>query len=98
MMLGVTIKAGTGAIRLGYSTADRSGGPAGSGFGNADDARLMAAGYVYNLSKRTDLYTTYARVSNKGARTSTVGSSGPVAGMRGGQTSSGYEFGITHRF
>lgn len=98
MMVGATIPLGSGKLRFSYATANRSGGAVGSGFGNADDARLMAAGYVHTLSKRTDLYTTLARVTNDGARTSTVGSSGPTAGMRGGETSTGFEFGITHKF
>ncbi len=87
-----------GSMRFAYSRADRSGGAVGSGFGKADDARLMAVAYQYILSKRTLWYTTYARLSNKGARTSTVSSSGPLAGMLGGQTSTGLEIGMTHRF
>lgn len=98
MMVGATVPVGLGALRFSYARADRSGGAAGSGFGNADDATLMAAGYVYNLSKRTDIYTTYGRISNKGARISTVSSAGPLAGMLGGQTSSGFDLGMTHRF
>ena len=98
MMVGATMPVGSGALRFSYARADRSGGAVGSGFGNADDATLMAAGYSYDLSKRSTLYTTYARIANKGSRTSTVSSSGPLAGMRGGQTSSGFEAGMTHRF
>lgn len=98
IMVGATVPLGAGAVRLSYARADRSGGPVGSGFGNADDARLMAAGYTYDLSKRTTLYTTVARISNKGSRMSTVSSSGPLAGMRGGQTSSGFDLGVAHRF
>ena len=98
MMVGATVPVGTGALRFSYAKADRSGGAVGSGFGNADDATLIAGGYVYNLSKRTDLYTTYSRIANKGARTSTVSSSGPFTGMRGGETSSGFEAGVTHKF
>ena len=98
MLVGAKVPVGTGTLRFAFATANRSGGAAGSGFGNADDARLIAAGYVHNLSKRSALYTTLARVSNEGVRRSTVGSSGPLAGMLGGQTSSGFEFGMTHRF
>ena len=98
MMVGATLPVGKGALRFSYARADRSGGAAGSGFGNADDATLMAAGYSYDLSKRTTLYTTLSRIANKGARTTTVSSSGPLTGMRGGQTSSGFEAGVTHKF
>lgn len=98
IMVGATVPLGAGAVKLAYARADRSGGPVGSGFGNADDARLMAAGYTYDLSKRTTLYTTFARISNKGSRMTTVSSSGPLAGMLGGQTSSGLDLGLAHRF
>lgn len=98
IMVGASVPVGLGTVRLAYSTANRSGGPAGSGYGNADDARLMSAGYVYDLSKRSALYTTVARIRNEGARTSTVSSAGPTAGMLGGQTSTGYEFGVRHTF
>ena len=98
IMVGATVPLGSGALRFSYAKADRSGGATGSGFGNADDATLMAAGYNYDLSKRTTLYTTFARVANKGSRTSTVGSSGPLTGMRGGETSTGFEAGVAHKF
>lgn len=98
MMVGATVPVGSGALKFSYARADRSGGAVGSGFGNADDATLMAAGYSYDLSKRTTLYTTLSRVANKGARMSTVGSSGPFVGMLGGQTSTGFDAGVTHRF
>ncbi|MDP1646063.1 MAG: porin [Thiobacillus sp.] len=96
--VGATVPVGSGALKFAYAKADRSGGAAGSGFGNADDATLMAAGYSYDLSKRTTLYTTLSRIANKGSRTTTVSSSGPLTGMRGGETSSGFEAGVTHRF
>ena len=99
VMVGVSVPVGgLGTVRLSYARADHSGGAVGSGFGNADDARLMAVAYQYQLSKRTLLYSTYARIGNKGARTSTVGSTGPLTRMRGGQTSTGLEFGMTHTF
>lgn len=96
--VGATVPVDVGLLKFSYAKADRSGGAVGSGFGDADDATLLAAGYSYKLSKRTDLYTTYARIANKGARTTTVSSSGPLTGMLGGETSTGVEAGITHRF
>lgn len=99
ILVGATVPlGGLGSLRFAYAKADRSGGAAGSGFGNADDATLIAAGYSYALSKRSTLYTTYSRIANKGARTSTVSSSGPLAGMRGGETSTGFEAGLSHSF
>lgn len=97
IMLGVTAPVGSGEVRAAYAVNNRSGGVAGSGFANADDSKLMAIGYYYNLSKRTALYTTAARITNKGAARGSVSFS-PPAGMLGGQTSSGVEFGVSHRF
>lgn len=96
--LGATVPVGSGALKFSYAKADRSGGLVGSQFGDADDATLVAVGYSHNLSKRSTLYTTLSRISNKGSRRTTVSSSGPTTGMLGGETSSGFEAGITHRF
>ncbi|EJL74127.1 hypothetical protein PMI12_03094, partial [Variovorax sp. CF313] len=57
--------------------------------------------YVHNLSKRTALYATIARVSNKNGAGYTVG--GPAfynnaAGVFTPKSSTGYDFGIRHAF
>ncbi|REN08746.1 porin, partial [Mycobacterium tuberculosis] len=60
-------------------------------------------GYVHNLSKRTALYGTIARVSNKNGAGNTVGA-GPSYVATFNRTalqpksSTGYEFGIRHSF
>jgi predicted porin len=65
---------------------------------------MLAAGYVYDLSKRTALYTTVARISNGPGTQFTVGGqgTGPSMLVSGqfltGQTSTGYEVGIRHCF
>ena len=97
LSVGATVPVGQGLIRLGYARADRSGGATGSGFGAADDSTRMGIGYVHNLSKRSVLYTTYGRVTNKGAARSSV-LYAPPSGMLGGQGSSGLEFGVRHSF
>ncbi|MCB1996521.1 MAG: porin [Burkholderiaceae bacterium] len=97
LSIGATIPMGAGAVKLGYTRADRSGGAVGSGFGDADDSTRLGIGYVHNLSKRTSMYTTYGRVTNKGAARSSVLYSAP-AGMLGGETSSGLELGVRHVF
>lgn len=97
LSIGATIPAGSGTVKVGYTRADRSGGPAGSGFANADDSTRLGVGYVYDLSKRTAVYTTYGLVSNKGAARSSV-LYAPPAGMLGGQKSSGLELGVRHSF
>ncbi len=60
-----------------------------------DDARQFGIGYVHNLSKRTALYGTYARLMNSGQARYVV--SGGVA-PAGGRRSSGWEFGVRHLF
>lgn len=95
--IGVSVPMGQGEIRAGYAKADRSGGAVGSGFGDADDSTRLGIGYVYALSKRTVMYGTYGRVTNDGAANSTVVYA-PVAGMLGGQTSTGFEVGLRHAF
>lgn len=95
--VGASIPVATGTIRAGYTRANRSGGAAGSGYADADDSTRLAVGYVHDLSKRTALYGTISRITNKGAaRSSVLGS--PPAGMLGGENSSGYEVGLRHTF
>ena len=102
-LLGVTVPVGAGLIRASYSHVkiDRNlpfdfFNPA----NNADPkANKLALGYVHNLSKRTALYATIARVSNKNNAAYTVGGASFVT--TGGLTpksSTGYDFGIRHAF
>lgn len=97
LSIGVAIPVGNGRVNLGYTRANRSGGPVGSGFSDADDSTRVGIGYVHDLSKRTALYTTYGQVTNKGSARSSVLYT-PPAGMRGGEKSSGLEFGMRHNF
>jgi predicted porin len=86
------IPAGPGYIPVAYTRVTRNDALASS-------ANKIAIGYVYNLSKRTAVYTTYARIKNDGAFQLPVNSgadAGPVP-IRGG-TSSGFDFGIRHAF
>jgi predicted porin len=56
--------------------------------------RKFAIGYVYNMSKRTALYTSVARVSNKGAAAMALNGSTTAAGA----SSSGFDVGVRHTF
>jgi len=89
----MTMPLGKGLLKAQYTKADSSS----ANF----DATMFGVGYVYNLSKRTALYTSYGKINNDGNTTAggnyTAGSAGP-AGMRRGESSTGYEFGITHSF
>jgi predicted porin len=92
--LGASVPLGLGSVRVGYTKANASG-RLGITSIEANDASQWALGYVYNLSKRTALYTTYARVTNKGSASYVVASSpAAVAGAK----STGYEFGVRHSF
>lgn len=88
-----------GRIRVSYAHLDDRSD---EGLRNADgmprdrdDARQFGIGYVHNLSKRTALYGTYARLTNSGQGRYVV--SGGVAPAGGGR-SSGWEFGVRHLF
>ncbi|MFP5484018.1 MAG: porin, partial [Gammaproteobacteria bacterium] len=59
-------------------------------------ASKFAIGYVYPLSKRTSVYTSYARLSNKNGAALRLAPAG--AAGAGNFTSSGIDFGITHTF
>jgi len=59
----------------------------------------FAVGYVYNLSKRTALYSTVSRLSNKNATTNSVsGGTAQTAAPTAGGKSTGAEFGLRHFF
>ena len=82
---------GQGELRAAISRYDVANSP--------NDWNKFALGYGYNLSKRTQLYTTYARVSNKGAQIKAVANNGLSAGAAAaGGGSNGYEFGVRHVF
>jgi predicted porin len=91
MLVGMSYPMGAGEIRAAYTRADATGAIA------ANDATQFAAGYVHNMSKRTALYGTYARISNKGAATF-VNAGGLALGLRTGFNSTGYEVGVRHSF
>ena len=99
--LGASIPAGAGVIKLTYVRADQTGA---SAIQSASDANLMGIGYVYNLSKRTAVYGSLARIQNKGAAVfavpggMTVSANATAANYFGGQKSRAFEAGIRHDF
>jgi predicted porin len=93
--IGATVPLRSGTVRASFTRADGSGRtPAGTLIGD-NDADQFALGYVHNLSKRSALYATYARVANDGRATYATGT--PPA-LAAGATSTGYEFGVRHSF
>jgi predicted porin len=103
-LIGVTVPVGAGLIRASYSAVKYDyNSPATFFTPRAADpkANKLAIGYVHNLSKRTALYATAARVSNKNGAALTVG--GPAfysvaGGVFTPKASTGYDFGIRHAF
>ena len=86
-----TAPVGPGTIRAAYSKYDVKN--------SADDATKFSLGYVYDLSKRTAVYGTYATVTNKGAQTLSVANNGLTnATANAGGKSSGFEAGVRHSF
>lgn len=73
-LIGVTVPVGAGTILASYNR--RSDDIAGTG-GASRDASRIALGYSHSLSKRTNLYTMYARTSNDaGANLNSAASNG----------------------
>ena len=65
-LLGAAVPVGAGLIRASYSSVRFGDGAAGV-TGSDPRAQKFALGYVHNLSKRTALYATVARVNNRQA-------------------------------
>ncbi len=86
----IIVPVGQGQFKAVYT---KSGGNAGT------DAKMYGLGYVYNLSKRTSVYTNYASIKNAGTSRYTASTSGiNTAAYLAGKESKGYEFGVRHDF
>ena len=89
-LVGGLVPVGPGEIRLSYSEyKDNSFG--------SPKAKKIALGYVHNLSKRTALYATYARVRNTGSSAQSV-FPGAAGNPTANGNSNGYDFGVRHSF
>lgn len=86
-LLGALVPVGPGEIRAAFSrySTDAAGSPG---------TRKISLGYVHNLSKRTAVYTTYARLQNKGGATQAL--NGAVVSAN--SSSSGFDLGLRHSF
>ncbi|MFS2102443.1 porin [Variovorax sp. Varisp85] len=113
-LLGVTVPVGAGLIKGAFSWVKFNNdlGAAATPFAPDRDAsvRKLAIGYEYNLSKRTALYATVARIRIKNGQNSPA-IMGVVPGGTGGYLSTGagtsgyapraatgYDFGMRHAF
>jgi predicted porin len=103
-LLGATVPVGPGLIRVAYSAVKYDFNLPTTPFFTTDDpkANKFAIGYVHNLSKRTALYATVARLRNKNGAGLSVGGPSFVTSFGGAayapKTSTGYDFGIRHAF
>ena len=89
-LLGAVVPMGQGEIHASYIRTDET-------TELNRDASQFALGYVYNLSKRTALYSTIAMIANKNLGTFTLGGATPDATFPG-KNSRGGEVGIRHFF
>jgi predicted porin len=85
-LVGVRVPAGTGAVVASYMIHREDDGA-------EAHARQAAIGYIYPLSKRTDLYTAYAHIVNKDGAAFTVGNATEV-----GTGPTGFNLGVRHVF
>jgi predicted porin len=85
--LGASVPVGPGEIRASYGRyeVDTAGTP---------ESKKWALGYVHNLSKRTALYATYARVNNNGGAATSLNGSTGIANA----SSNGWDLGVRHSF
>ena len=97
--INATVPVGQGVFKASYTNSDANSSANTSGF---YDANLITGQYIYNLSKRTSLYTTVSKLQNKGkgklfiatASTPATTSLTPSAGGGAG----GFDVGVTHSF
>jgi predicted porin len=94
--LSLVVPIGQSEIHAGYSASKLTNN---IGITNDTKVNQFALGYVYNLSKRTAVYTNVSRLSNKGTAQLTVaGGTAQTAPPIAGGKSTGAEFGLRHFF
>lgn len=101
--VGLSVPVGPGKVNLAYSRIEVENG---HGAGTEPRAGKVSLGYIYNLSKRTALYTSAAHLKNSNgtatgatltaAAVRVAGISGAIAGPN--TSSTAYEAGIRHSF
>jgi predicted porin len=85
-LLGVRVPAGRGSVVASYIVHREDDGV-------EAHARQAGIGYIYPLSKRTDLYTAYAHIVNKDGAAFTVGNA-----TEAGTGPTGFNLGVRHVF
>lgn len=96
--LGAVVPVGPGTARLSYTHINASGHtPSGVNIDD-NDASQVAVGYVYELSRRTSLYSTVSYLHNKNGAGYVVATNPALPGPATGKNSTGYEVGVRHSF
>ena len=83
-LIGALVPMAGGTFRISSAQSDRAG----------NKQKQTSVGFVQPMSKRTDLYATYARLANSGG--SAVALNGAATAAKASST--GYEFGVKHAF
>jgi predicted porin len=91
----VQVPVGRGLVRASYINSNLSGTTGGGVNTDANDAHQIALGYLYNLTKRTAIYTNVAHVTNKGASAIAVDKNPTLVA---GKSSTGFDLGLRHSF
>nr|WP_088710268.1 porin [Noviherbaspirillum denitrificans] len=86
ILVGVSVPVASGTIMASYVRKDDRTAA-------NQDANQVGIGYVHDLSKRTALYTSYARIDNKNGAAYTVGSA-----IEAGSGNRAFNVGVRHRF
>ena len=84
-LVGALVPAGPGTVRVAFSSSDNGAGAKTDKF---------ALGYVYDMSKRTAVYGTFASLSNSGGAAQAL--NGAVTPANGSST--GFDVGVRHAF
>jgi predicted porin len=101
--LALTHNIGSGQFRASYVRAARSKGNATTAIGGigkpgtASGAQQFSLGYGYNLSKRTELWGAFTKLSNEQTASYNL-SANAIPGLSAGQSPAGLGIGITHKF
>jgi predicted porin len=95
-----SVPVGQGVFKLSYTYSNANDTAQAAKFYSAD---LVTAAYVYNLSKRTSLYTTVSKLQNKGAgklylAPEVVPAANNTMLPSAGGGAGGFDVGITHSF
>ena len=85
-LIGALVPMAGGTFRISSAQSDRAG----------NKQKQTSVGFVQPMSKRTDLYATYARVANSGGASAVL--NGGSHGTTVNASSTGYEFGVKHAF